>query len=98
MAVLRWILYLSKWLKPFLTLIFPVDFLRRVKKKLVDWGYEKMVGKSRIPYAPEKYADGVNLIGNIRAEIGLGQSCRLLADELEHSKYKFYVFNYPREG
>lgn len=38
--------------------------------------------------------DGVNLIGFIRGEIGLGQSCRLVATALNEMNYEFSIYNY----
>ena len=40
----------------------------------------------------------MNLIGDIRAEIGLGQSMRLLANELELSKIPFGIYNFQLDG
>lgn len=39
----------------------------------------------------EEYIFGVNLIGPIRATMGLGQSCRLVAEILEHTKYEYLI-------
>jgi glycosyltransferase involved in cell wall biosynthesis len=39
---------------------------------------------------------GVNLIGYIRGEIGLGQSCRLVAESLHAAEIPFTVFNYEQ--
>lgn len=38
-------------------------------------------------FVPDKYPFGINLIGDIRAETGLGQSMRILADILEEGKF-----------
>lgn len=38
---------------------------------------------------------GVNLFGYIRAELGVGESCRLVANSLETLKIPFGVINYP---
>ncbi len=52
---------------------------RKVKNflKHLLYLYRKQVHK-RYRKKDESYPEGINLLGNIRAEIGLGQSCRLL--------------------
>ncbi len=42
-------------------------------------------------FQPQKYPQGVNLIGDIRAETGLGQSMRMVAGLLELGKVPFMV-------
>ena len=46
------------------------------------------------PYRPGTYPFGVNLAGFIRAEMGLGQSCRCLATALEAGNIPFSVIAY----
>ena len=41
---------------------------------------------------------GVNLIGAIKAEMGLGQSCRLIASMMKETQYEFSVYNYDYTG
>jgi len=50
------------------------------------------------PYQKGNYPVGVNLIGSICAETGLGQSCRLLANELKRSNYPMMIYNYTQVG
>ncbi len=40
------------------------------------------------------FPDGINLIGNIRLNAGLGQSMRLVADELKHSGVPFCIYEH----
>ena len=58
----------------------------------------KVLSKGYIPAPVDSTAfrempKGVNLIGDIRMEIGLGQSMRLLANQLEQSHYDFGIYN-----
>lgn len=49
------------------------------------------------PPAPEpevELADGINLIGHIRAEKGLGESCRAMARSLDTTGIPFSIINY----
>lgn len=87
-------LIISDKLKPVLIRILPIILLRKVKQFIIARSYRRMDRLSIEPFNKEKYAEGINLIGNIRAEIGLGQSCRLLANELELSSFDFVILNY----
>lgn len=80
--------------KPILIKIFPIDFLREVKKKLVSNSYNKMLHLDIENFDRCKYKDGINLIGNIRAETGLGQSSRLIANQLDNSNIEYSIYNY----
>lgn len=98
MIVQKWILKISNTWKPFLKRIVPVAVLRKCKKRLEERGLSQLKKHQREPFLPEKFPKGVNLIGNIRAEIGLGQSCRLVARELEQSGLPFSVLNFELKG
>ena len=41
---------------------------------------------------------GVNLIGHIRGDFGLGESCRLVAAALQASEIPFTICNVPLDG
>lgn len=72
-------------LRPFLIKIFPIGFLRRAKKRYMEWGMRRL-GKEKIaPFERRRHKDGINLIGDTRSHFGLGQSCRLLAGEIQAS-------------
>lgn len=45
-------------------------------------------------YRPGKYPAGVNLAGYVRAEMGLGQSCRCVAEALAAANAPFSVIDY----
>ena len=95
MGIAKGIMNISEKMRPVLVRIFPMGLLRNVK----DWLWEQNLKKikkrsSQKPYDPSQHEPGVNLIGNIRAEMGLGQSCRLIADELEHSGLAYSIKNF----
>lgn len=54
----------------------------------------KFVMKASWVFKRNSNVDGVNLIGFIRGEIGLGQSCRLVATALNETNYGFSIYNY----
>ena len=84
-------------LKPVLKRVVPQKYLSSVKMKMLTKSYEDLVKQGCHPFDPDRKPYGVNLIGLVRAEMGLGQSCRLLADTLEYSKipYSLYDFELP---
>lgn len=84
--------------KPLLLQILPVSWLRRIKNRMVHRNFKKLDQMNWQPFDKKAYPKGVNLIGNIRAETGLGQSCRLVANELAHCRFPMTVFNYQQSG
>ena len=77
--------YVSKWI--------PIKYKNIIKTIIVDNNYKLIKKNGRIPF-DNKYLKGVNLIGNISAEIGLGQSCRLLAKCLADFKIPYTIYEY----
>ena len=99
MNISQKIIDLSEKLRPVLIKVVPMSVLRNMK----DWMQERSLIKSLknnniLPYEKGAYPQGVNLIGCIRAEIGLGQSCRLLANELEHTNVDYVIKDCMLEG
>jgi glycosyltransferase involved in cell wall biosynthesis len=80
-------------LKPVLTKIFPISLLRRAKALLINHAVSQT---NFIPFERAAHPDGINLIGDIRAEIGLGQSCRLVADALSASGLDFAIYHFDQ--
>ena len=56
--------------------------------------------KNRVikPYNPSLFPKGVNLIGPFKAQIGLGQSCRLLANAIKESDIDYTFENFDLIG
>jgi glycosyltransferase involved in cell wall biosynthesis len=50
------------------------------------------------PYEKGKYPYGINLIGDVRAETGLGQSMRLLASVLQENEIPFVIIQVDQPG
>ncbi|MBQ8148550.1 MAG: glycosyltransferase [Lachnospiraceae bacterium] len=93
------IINLSEKMRPILVKILPMGLLRYVKDWLQERSLERVLKNSeRIPYEKGVYPTGINLIGCIRAEIGLGQSCRLLANELEHTGISYTIKDFLLDG
>lgn len=84
-------------LKPILKKVLPQHFLQNTKSKVLNKNYHDLVRRGRQPFDRDQHPDGVNLFGLVRAQMGLGQSCRLLANTLEqaHIPYLLYDFALP---
>lgn len=74
-------------MKPILLKIFPKEVLQKAKKKWLYKNIKQLETIDIASYSKEMYPEGINLIGNIKGSSGLGQSARLLALELESTKY-----------
>ena len=96
-SLLNYIISISNKCKPVIKKVVPIKLLRAVKFKLISKTVNQLIKKGKKPFEPEKNKDGVNLIGLVKAEMGLGQSCRLLANEIEHCHidYSLYDFSLP---
>lgn len=70
----------------------PASMRIAVKESMVNrrlWDFLKV----KESCSPECFPKGINLIGSICAEMGLGQSCRLVAHELERCEVRFSIYN-----
>ena len=81
-------------LKPYLTKVIPLSFLSKAKKRYMNHNTSKLKNENLKPFEVEHFEYGVNLIGNIRGDSGLGQSCRLVAWELAASSIPFGVYEH----
>ncbi len=92
------VLDITNALRPVLLKIFPYELLRKMKGKMISNSFNKLEELEILPYKQGRYQKGVNLIGNIKAETGLGQSCRLVASALENTRVPMSVFQYTQLG
>ena len=81
-------------LRPILLKVLPAELLRNIKSKIVQRNTESLKNIKIQPFDADKYLPGVNLVGNIRGDNGLGQSTRLIANILTESDRDFTVYNY----
>lgn len=92
------IIDLSEKLRPVLVKVLPMSFLRYMKDRVQERSLKKLQNRKRKPYDSQHYEQGINLIGCIRAEIGLGQSCRLLANEIDHTEIPYSIKDFLLDG
>lgn len=91
------ILQMAGKAKPLLVKLLPLPLLRKVRSIMVEKNFQK-IRENIVPYEPGYYEQGVNLIGNIRLEAGLGQSCRLVASALKQTETAFCIYQYSPSG
>lgn len=72
--------------------LVPIGLLRSIKKRMILRNLKRLEKEGREAYDPEAYPQGINLIGDVRAEIGLGQSARLLAGAIGHTKIPYTIY------
>jgi len=84
-------------MKPILRRFLPMNVLRGIKRRIIDASIAKMNARPlKLRFIRSANPDGINLIGYIKAEMGLGQSCRLVAGGLETAGIPFTVYNYEQ--
>lgn len=94
--MLRALFALAEKLRPLLMKLLPIELLRAAKRKLISRCVRQAEEFQLEPFDPKAGIAGVNLIGCIRAETGLGQSCRLVAGALDASGLPFGIYNYQQ--
>lgn len=78
--------------------IIPATVKKRVKDHMIHKEIQKYLTSNKISYQQGLYQEGINLIGSIKAEMGLGQSCRLIANMIKETHYNFSIYNYDFDG
>lgn len=95
MSLAKKIIDSSEKFRGVLTKIVPMSVLRAVKDKLVDKNLEAVLKNvEAFNFDKDKYPKGVNLIGPVRAQMGLGQSSRLLANEIDNTTLDYTIKDY----
>ncbi|MBQ4284030.1 MAG: glycosyltransferase [Lachnospira sp.] len=78
-----------------ITKIIPMPVLRKAKDMLIESSIKKTLKESHIePYVRGRYKEGINLIGGIRSEMGLGQSSRLVAAQIDNTGIEYTIKHY----
>lgn len=97
-GISKLVLNVSETLKPVLIKLLPLSLLRKMKRSMIANSYRKLEKLNILPYENGRYEHGVNLIGNICAESGLGQSCRLVASALDKTGFPLSIYKYEQLG
>lgn len=80
--------------KKLLVKFIPIEYLRFLKKALVNKTIEKEVSKAEWIFSPDVNPKGLNYVGVIRGEIGLSQSCRLIARAIDSTNLDYLIINF----
>lgn len=82
-------------------------FLKEVLKKVIREKYRIVIKNIYFNicnffiiynrYSIGKYPYGINLVGYAKAEMGLGEGCRLIADAIQESGIDFVIVDYEKE-
>ena len=94
MGLSKLVLKTAEAVRPVLVKIIPSSVLSKIKAKVVYKQAKELEKLNIEPVDWKAYPDGINLIGNIRGDTGLGQSMRLVADILDASGTDFTIYNY----
>lgn len=90
------LLHITYRFRPVLTRILPNKVLRDVKSRLIKNSLKQLDKWNKTPIQSNTYPKGINFIGGIRADNGLGQSCRLVASEIASCGLPFTIYNYEQ--
>lgn len=87
-------------IKQYIKEALPDEFVMRMKSFLNKYNNDKMLKKYKniISFNSDIYPFGINLIGDIRAETGLGQSMRILAQMLTNNDIPFCIMQVDSPG
>lgn len=83
MGFSKFMLNTGEKLRPVITKIVPMKLLSAIKAKIVNNAADSMDAGVIEKYEPGKYESGVNIIGNIKGDNGLGQSARIMIKLVE---------------
>ena len=78
--------------------ILPVGMLRKIKGNMIQRNLRKVSEEGKQAFEPNTYPKGITFIGDVRAEIGLGQSARLVVGEIAKSCVPFTVYQVDMDG
>ena len=94
MSIQRLIMGIAERFKPLLKMLLPQKLLRGAKDRMLDGQLDDLIGKGKKPFDRAAGPDGINMIGLIRAEMGLGQSSRLLAAMMDHAQIPLALYDF----
>lgn len=83
---------LAVLVKPLVVYLLPSDARQKVKRVLLKKAFP-IENSSNQPIS-SNYAKGINLLGYARAEMGIGESCRIAAKSMEAVGLSFGILNF----
>lgn len=83
-----------RWIKELLKKVIPLKQRQRLKE-IIFLAYNHFIVYP--PYEGNRYPFGINLVGYAKAEMGLGEGCRLIAKAIERTNIDFVIADYEKE-
>lgn len=96
MKIKKIIYHIGLKFKPLLKRILPSSLIEKLKSWVVSSNYIRRNSYSSYikKNLSKKFKPGVNIIGYTRAEMGIGESCRIAAKIIETTKIPFGMINF----
>lgn len=94
----RSVLIIAEKLKPILLKFLPRPLLQKMKQNMLVGMFAKLSEYQVLTYDKSRFAEGINLIGNIKADTGLGQSCRLVANLINEARIPLSIYLYSSDA
>ncbi|MBO5468841.1 MAG: glycosyltransferase [Lachnospiraceae bacterium] len=98
MGISKWLMQFTSKHRDTLIKLIPISILRKEKRRLIQKNLRKAAEEGHAPFEPEAYPHGINIIGDVKAEIGLGQSARLLVNEIAHANIDYTIYQENMDG
>lgn len=98
MKITSVVITVTNQLKPILLKIFPKEMLSKMKRKYMNRDIDKLLKYDKKAFDSTKNPWGVNLIANIKADTGLGESSRIVASDLQNAEIPFTIYNFALPG
>ncbi len=90
----KMILSAAESARPILTKLIPQSVLSKVKAQVIGRSAKGIENVEIEAFEKEEFPKGVNLIGDIRVDTGLGESMRYVSQILDEAKIPNLIYNY----
>ena len=94
MSISKAILNAGERMRPLLKKCIPQSMLSRIKAGVLNREAENIGSVNIRSFARSENPDGINLIGDIRVDTGLGQSMRYVSEILDNAGIPNLIYNY----
>ena len=94
MSISKAILNAGEMMRPLLKKCIPQSMLSRIKAGVLNREAENIGSVNIRSFARSENPDGINLIGDIRVDTGLGQSMRYVSEILDNAGIPNLIYNY----
>lgn len=74
--------------------IIPIDILRKTKAYINQFSINRWGRVNILPFDKMRFPYGINIIGPIRSETGLGEGCRLVVKEIQKVGVPYVIKNF----